>query len=345
MTFRLQDGRYEALTQIGVGGASEVWRVVDTRLDVERAIKILHASGTDTDQRRGWHEGKVMARLHNPHIVQVHDVFWEEGQTCVVMELCSGSVAEWVHLNGPMPEALVTRVAISVLRALCVAHENEVIHRDIKPHNILLTEDGQIKVTDFGLAWSSTRSQILTHTGVVLGSLGFMSPEQRRGEGPIFPASDIYALACTMAWMRTGKILGDLYMPPIQDQIHAVFSKSVADILLRAGDFEESKRFKDAKSMHTALEPWDTATKESLATFCGIKRQERPFVQKKSTPSQPTLIAPPKINWMQRLTFAYGLVGTLALVVLALSWIPEKNAVSQADPTPSWSLPSCEDAF
>ena len=175
-----KEGRYEVLGRIGLGGMAEVFRVYDTRLEIERALKVLNVTASTHVRLRIEREAKVMAKLTHPNIVQIIDLFAEDGIPCIVMELCVGSVAQWIYEHGTMPPKLAAQTLLQTLRGLEYAHSKGIVHRDIKPQNLLITETGIIKIADFGLAWFETDSNSLTNTGAILGTLGFMSPEQRQ---------------------------------------------------------------------------------------------------------------------------------------------------------------------
>ena len=175
---RFQQGRYELLGRLGRGGTAEVYRVLDTKTGEEYAAKLVEGE----HQARAAREGAILDALDHLNIVRVHARFDEGPWRVILMELCAASVADEVHENGPLAEARVVEVGRSALSALALAHARGVVHRDIKPQNLLLTEEGVLRVADFGVAAWTADSKDLTRTGAVLGSVPFMAPEQRRGE-------------------------------------------------------------------------------------------------------------------------------------------------------------------
>lgn len=210
MVAALHNGRYRILGAIGRGGTAEVWEVVDTRFGVRRAIKIFQPNPTQSTRARQEREARVLAQLQHPGVVTVFDTFDWDGRHCVVMERCAESVAQRVAANGPLPRPKAVRITMAVLAALSATHARNIIHRDVKPQNILLTDNGMVKLADFGLASCLDDPASLTATGAIVGSLAYLAPELRRGN-PATEASDHYAVAASLAFMLTGTHVGDLF--------------------------------------------------------------------------------------------------------------------------------------
>ena len=178
-----EGGRYEVLRTIGHGATSEVYEVLDTRLGARRALKRMVEAPNPAARKRQEREALIMARLDHPNVVTVIDAFEEDDQRCVVMELCEGgSLSTRVELGGPLPAEQVVSLGHSLARALAAAHESGVLHRDLKPQNILFGPTGDPRIGDFGLSWMSQDDETLTRTGALLGTIPFMAPELRRGE-------------------------------------------------------------------------------------------------------------------------------------------------------------------
>ena len=248
-----KEGRYEVLGRIGLGGMAEVFRVYDTTLEIERALKVVNGTASTQVRLRIEREAKVMAKLTHPNIVRIIDLFLEDGIPCIVMELCSGSIAQWIYEHGPMPPKLAVETFIQALQGLDYAHKKGIIHRDIKPQNLLLTNTGVIQIADFGLAWFETDAESLTNTGAILGTLGFMSPEQRR-EGTIATEkSDMYSAACTLAWMILGRVAGDLYVPSLYTNSDELFPSTLEQFFQKCGAYEPEDRFASIESMINSL--------------------------------------------------------------------------------------------
>jgi eukaryotic-like serine/threonine-protein kinase len=202
----LADGRYELGGQLGAGGMGIVRRARDHLLERDVAVKLLADNlAADPDARRRFlRESRAAAQISHPHVVSVHDVGEEAGRPYFVMELVDGpSLADVLHGEGPLPGPEVARIAIDALRGISRAHEHGLIHRDIKPGNLLLTSDGAVKVTDLGVVASDDDPQ-LTRTGFVVGSRSYLAPERRRGE-PATVQSDLYALGATLIELLTGE--------------------------------------------------------------------------------------------------------------------------------------------
>ncbi|MFZ3500003.1 serine/threonine-protein kinase [Streptomyces sp. 5.8] len=197
-------GRYELAELIGAGGMGEVWRGRDLSLERDVAVKVIARPGDDQLALRLRSEARAAARLSDPHVVAVHDVGEGDvdGRTVVflVMELVDGLPLD--AARGPAAVEDVVRWGVQICEGLQAAHTAGIVHRDIKPGNLLLTAKGRIKICDFGIARESgTRG--LTATGAVIGTLAYMAPEQARGEHDA--RTDLYALGCVLYELLTGE--------------------------------------------------------------------------------------------------------------------------------------------
>ena len=207
MLNRTLANRYTILEHIGGGGMADVYRAHDKLLDRSVAVKVLRPQFTNDDEfvTRFRREAQAAARLSHPNIVNMYDVGRDEDTDYIVMEYISGeTLKEKIQREGPLPVELAVRIAIEIAEALEHAHQNNLIHCDIKPHNILVTRSGRIKVTDFGIARAVT-SATMTHTGTIIGSVHYFSPEQAKG-GAIGAKSDIYSLGVVLYEMLTGEV-------------------------------------------------------------------------------------------------------------------------------------------
>ena len=199
-------GRYRRTKYLGRGASGEVWLAQDDLLDRQVALKRLRigAPGQGADQaadgadvRRMMREAQAAARAHHPNIVSVFDLLTVDGQPYLVMEYVAGeSLAERISRDGPLPVEQARAVVRQVADALRVAHELGIVHRDVKPANILIDGHGTAKLADFGVAKVQTDT-LLTDTGLVVGTVAFMAPEVARGERAT-PASDIWSLGATL---------------------------------------------------------------------------------------------------------------------------------------------------
>ena len=203
-------GRYRLLRVLGAGGMGRVWQARDTALEVDVAVKEVHLEpGIAAPERaqllsRAQREARNAAQLRDhPNVVAVYDVVIEDGHPWIVMRLIHGtSLAELLARHGALPADLAVQVARSLLEALSAAHKVGIVHRDVKPANVLLTEDGRVLLTDFGIAKRSGDTA-MTGTGWFIGSIEYMAPERMRGEQDQ-PAGDLFSLGATLYHVVTG---------------------------------------------------------------------------------------------------------------------------------------------
>ena len=215
-------GPYEILSALGAGGMGEVYRARDTKLGREVAVKILPAAFTNDLERlaRFRREAQVLAALNHPHIGAIYGLDEANGQQVLVLELVDGEGLDRRIARGPIPVDEALRIAKQIAEALEAAHEKGIIHRDLKPANIALTNDGNVKVLDFGLAKvteaaggtsidladspTMTSPAMMTGMGMILGTAAYMSPEQAKGR-PAEKRSDVWAFGCVLYEMLTAK--------------------------------------------------------------------------------------------------------------------------------------------
>jgi serine/threonine-protein kinase len=197
-------GRYRLLTLLGRGGAGEVWQAEDTLLARQVAVKLLRSlEGDPMDAvQRFRAEAQSAARLTHPNVVATYDVGTEGDHVFLVMELVQGpDLAKLMRTSGLPAASLIEDIAVQGARALDAAHAAGIVHRDVKPGNLLLAPDGTLKMTDFGIAKSAGNET--TGLGVLLGTASYVSPEQVRGE-PATAASDWYSFGCVLHELLTG---------------------------------------------------------------------------------------------------------------------------------------------
>jgi serine/threonine protein kinase len=199
-------GPYEIHSPIGAGGMGEVYRARDTRLNRDVAIKILPASfSADPDRlQRFAQESRAAAALNHPNILSIYDIGEDRGAPYVVSELLEGESLRERLRAGPLSSRKALDYALQIAKGLAAAHDKGIVHRDLKPENLFITIDGRAKILDFGLAKfthpetsvtdDAPTMQVATEAGTVMGTAGYMSPEQVRGK-PTDARSDIFSLA------------------------------------------------------------------------------------------------------------------------------------------------------
>jgi serine/threonine protein kinase len=199
-------GRYELEKLVGSGGMSNVFRAHDRLLERTVALKILHEQYTRDDDyvERFRREARAVAQLTHPNIVTVIDRGEQDGRQFIVFEFVEGENLKEVIAHGQVPVREAVGLALQVARALSFAHRRGLVHRDVKPQNVLLNEDGQAKVTDFGIA-RSLDVQGVTQTGTVLGTSDYIAPEQARGQ-KVDPKTDMYSLGAVLYELLTGDV-------------------------------------------------------------------------------------------------------------------------------------------
>jgi eukaryotic-like serine/threonine-protein kinase len=226
------DGRYRIEDRIGSGGMSTVYRAFDETLERQVAIKILHGhiSEDEPSLERFRREARIVAQLSHPHVVMVIDAGEDEGHPYIVFEHVRGeTLKDRIKREGPLPVAEAVAYAIEIGRALQAAHERGLVHRDVKPQNVLIDEEGRAKVTDFGIALGLGSGQ-LTGAGKVIGTTDYVSPEQAMGQ-EVTGQSDVYSLGIVLFEMLTGAVpfAGDSHVSVAMKHIH----EGLPDVQLR----------------------------------------------------------------------------------------------------------------
>jgi eukaryotic-like serine/threonine-protein kinase len=258
--------RYRLGERIGHGGMGEVFAAHDLRLDREVALKLLRADLAERDGMRDRvvAEARLAARLTHPHVVGVLDTGEQDGRPFIVMERLSGRTLRDELAGGPIPPERVRDVGLQVLRALAAAHELGIVHRDVKPGNILDAGVGTWKVADFGIAKWVHADETLTGTGELLGSPSYLAPERIDGE-QAGPASDLYAVGVLLYESLTGRkpfegddpftlaaaIREGRYEPPTAFDPEA--DPEISAVIERAMRRDPAERYESAEAMAAAL--------------------------------------------------------------------------------------------
>lgn len=268
---QLLDGRYELLERIGAGGAASVHRAVDRRLGREVAVKLLDdlaASSADPAGRsRFLLEARTAARLQHPHVVTVFDAGEADGRLYLVMQLVEGAtLAEVIAQRAPLPTDEAARLTIQILHALDAAHRHDIVHRDVKPANVVIDQGGDAHLTDFGIAWRlGDIEEHLTTVGTVVGTPTYLAPEQATG-GELGAATDVYLAGLVLDEMLTGRRTnGEAPSANVAAELAALAGafdprdvnpaadERLANVVARATDPDPAQRFASATEMIAAI--------------------------------------------------------------------------------------------
>ncbi|AXA37348.1 Serine/threonine protein kinase PrkC, regulator of stationary phase [Candidatus Sumerlaea chitinivorans] len=259
-------GKYEILEVIGRGGMGTVYKARQHNLDRIVALKMLSEEmASDPEFRaRFQQEAQVVARLNHPNIVAVYDIEPYQATFCIIMEFVDGKSLQKIIDEGGLPERDVLLIGAQIARALHYAHEQGVVHRDVKPDNILVTRENIAKITDFGIA-RFRESKLRTQTGISMGTPRFMSPEQVTGKN-VDGQSDLYSLGVCLYYALTGKVPFDgenaiaiatrhIYESPVPpSQLNPSISAEAEKVVMRALEKTKAERFATGEEMAQALE-------------------------------------------------------------------------------------------
>ena len=273
--------RYQIEKLIGEGGMANVYLAQDKILDRKVAVKVLRGDLADDEKfvRRFQREALAASSLSHPNIVEIYDVGEDEGNFYIVMEYIEGkTLKQLIKKRGVLSLSETMDIMLQLLDALAQAHDSYIIHRDIKPQNIMIKDSGLVKITDFGIAVAINSAQ-LTQTNSVMGSVHYLPPEQAGGKGSTI-RSDIYSLGILMFEMLTGKVpfkgdsaveiaLKHIKEPlPSPKALNPVIPQSVENIILKAAAKNPKNRYRDAREM-----------KEDIKTCLDEKRENEPKIK------------------------------------------------------------------
>jgi len=289
MIGKILDNRYEIIEKIGGGGMALVYKAKCRLLNRYVAVKVLRPEFTCDEDfiNKFGKESQAAASLSHPNIVNIYDVGTDNDIYYIVMEYVKGTtLKKYIKDNKQLSNEEVIKISKQIALALNHAHSNHIVHRDIKPHNILITEDGRVKVTDFGIARAITTSTV-TNTGNVIGSVHYFSPEQARG-GFVDEKSDIYSLGVTMYEMATGKMpfegetpitvalkhLKEEVVPPTL--LNNEISNGLESVILTAMQKDKNRRYSSALDLYNDLDQALLNPSQSVTSY--IEDDESPTI-------------------------------------------------------------------
>jgi serine/threonine-protein kinase len=319
------DDRYEILETIGEGGMALVFRALDHRLNRHVAVKIMREEMAQDEEfrRRFCAESHAVAMLSNPNIVSVYDVSHSDEREYIVMELISGiTLKQYIDKKGALDWKEVVHFSKQITRALSHAHERGIIHRDIKPQNIMLLRDGTLKVADFGIA--ALENEVFENNGQTIGSIHYIAPEQARGNSPD-ARSDIYSLGVVMYEMLTGKLpytgntLAEIAVkhmnatPELPRSIFPSIPEELERITLKAMNADLDYRYQTAGELLADLDEFTrSAMKQEFPTEIEEEDSPKPVVSYSELTKASYRLRRKKAS---RVSFLSGSFGLLLLTV------------------------------
>jgi serine/threonine-protein kinase len=262
----LVDSRYRIIRKLGSGGMADVYMAEDQQLGRRVALKVLHRRFAEDEQfvERFRREASSAAGLSHPNVVAIFDRGEWDGTYYISMELVEGrTLKDIVREKGPAPPEAAVDLTLQILRAARYAHKHGVVHRDIKPHNVLIDQDGRVRVTDFGIARAG--SSDITETGSVMGTAQYLSPEQAQGR-PVDERADLYAIGIVLYELLTGQVPFDAEQPvtvalkqvselpvPPAELVHAI-PPAIDAVVMRALEKDPDRRYQSADEFIAALD-------------------------------------------------------------------------------------------
>ncbi len=326
------DDRYEILEMIGEGGMAIVFRALDHRLNRYVAVKLMREEMAKDEEfrRRFCAESHAVAMLSNPNIVSVYDVSHSDEREYIVMELISGiTLKQYMDKKGALDWKEVVHFTKQITRALAHAHERGIIHRDIKPQNIMLLRDGTLKVADFGIA--ALENEVYENNGQTIGSIHYIAPEQARGNSPD-ARSDIYSLGVGMYEMLSGRLpytgstLAEIAVKhmnakpePLRDAFPSI-PEELERITLKAMSADLEQRYQTANELLEALNEFTRSTmKQELPPEIEEEETPKPVVSYSELTKASYNIRRKKASKVSFLSGSFGLL-LVALFLFVFLW-------------------------
>ncbi len=319
------DGRYRILNRIGSGGMADVYCAEDTHLGRQVAIKVLYRRFAQDDEfvERFRREASAAAGLQHPNVVNVFDRGRHDGTYYIAMEYLPGlTLRDVINVDAPLDQERAIAIAIQILRAAGFAHRRGVIHRDFKPHNVMLDAEDNVKVTDFGIARAGASE--MTETGSIMGTAQYLSPEQAQGHA-VTATSDLYSIGVILYEMLTGQVpfLGDsavaialkhLSEPPARpSSLRPAIHPALEAVVLRALAKDPAARYTSAEEFVEALED----ARSRIASGDGVGESTAAFAAV-TAPAEPEAPPPPPPPGEERTQRRWPWIA-LALLLLALA--------------------------
>ena len=283
--------QYTIVSKIGEGGMGEVWRARDTKLGRDVAIKVLPAALSENADRlnRFEQEAQAAGALNHPNILSIYHIGTHEGAPYIVSELLEGETLRERMAGGALPQRKATDYALQIAKGLAAAHEKGIVHRDIKPDNVFITDDGRVKILDFGLAKLTSATdgtsqtevptrKVNTDPGTVMGTMGYMSPEQLKGQH-IDHRSDIFSFGAILYEMLSGKraFRGDSMAetmsailredPPDVSETNKTVSPALERVVHHCLEKNPDERFHSARDLAFAIEDQQKVALDRRRTF------------------------------------------------------------------------------
>ncbi|HEY8316380.1 MAG TPA: protein kinase [Gaiellaceae bacterium] len=328
--------RYELEELVGTGGMSKVYRARDQLLERYVALKVLHPHYADDGEyvERFRREAQAVAKLSHPHIVTVIDRGEADGQQYIVFEYVDGeNLKQLIERIGPLPTRQAIELTLEIADALAFAHEHGLVHRDVKPQNVLITPDGEAKVTDFGIARSLDVEHGVTQTGTVLGTSNYLSPEQASGHTTT-PATDVYSLGVVLYEVLTGEVPfpGENFVAVAMKHINEPPPDVQArrpDVPLRLGAAIDRALEKDPTQRFRSMDEFAWELRQCLAQL------DTPDAERTLIVSSPVLreSAPHRVRPARsRKPLLYALVALLALAAIVGGMLALSGSKGNAPP-------------